>query len=73
MIDDALIVATQAVAVWAAQGLEAAMNRFNGPAEQSPDTVPNRPADRSDGLESTDHAPPTRLIRGGTRLARQHL
>lgn len=30
-IDDALIVATQAVAVWIAQGTDAAMNRFNGP------------------------------------------
>jgi len=30
-IDDALIEATQAVAVWVAQGLDAAMNRFNGP------------------------------------------
>jgi PTH1 family peptidyl-tRNA hydrolase len=30
-IDDALILATQAVAVWVTQGLEAAMNRFNGP------------------------------------------
>ena len=30
-IDDALIVATQAVAVWATLGLDAAMNRFNGP------------------------------------------
>jgi PTH1 family peptidyl-tRNA hydrolase len=30
-IDDALIDATQAVAVWVAQGLDAAMNRFNGP------------------------------------------
>jgi peptidyl-tRNA hydrolase, PTH1 family len=31
LIDDALIVATQAVAVWVAQGADAAMNRFNGP------------------------------------------
>lgn len=30
-IDDALIRATQAVAVWVTQGLDAAMNRFNGP------------------------------------------
>ncbi|WP_435018370.1 aminoacyl-tRNA hydrolase [Tundrisphaera sp. TA3] len=29
-IDDAMISATQAVAVWVAQGIEAAMNRFNG-------------------------------------------
>lgn len=29
VIDDALISATQAVAVWVSQGLEAAMNRFN--------------------------------------------
>jgi PTH1 family peptidyl-tRNA hydrolase len=31
-IDDALIVASQAVAVWVTQGIDAAMNRFNGPA-----------------------------------------
>ena len=31
IIDDALIVATQAVAVWVSQGTAAAMNRFNGP------------------------------------------
>jgi peptidyl-tRNA hydrolase, PTH1 family len=31
-IEDALIDATQAVAVWVTQGLPAAMNRFNGPA-----------------------------------------
>ena len=30
-IDDALIVASQAVSVWVAQDLAAAMNRFNGP------------------------------------------
>jgi PTH1 family peptidyl-tRNA hydrolase len=30
VIDDALIEATQAVAVWVSQGLDAAMNRFNG-------------------------------------------
>jgi len=33
VIDDALIGATQAVAVWVTQGLAAAMNRFNGPVE----------------------------------------
>lgn len=31
-MDDALILASQAVAVWTTQGLHAAMNRFNGPA-----------------------------------------
>jgi PTH1 family peptidyl-tRNA hydrolase len=31
LIDDALILASQAVAVWVTQGIEAAMNRFNGP------------------------------------------
>lgn len=31
-IEDALILATQAVAVWATQGLANAMNRFNGPS-----------------------------------------
>ena len=30
-IDDALILASQAVAVWVTQGIDAAMNRFNGP------------------------------------------
>ena len=34
VIDDALILATQAVAVWVTQGLAAAMNRFNGPPEK---------------------------------------
>ena len=32
LIDDALITATQAVAVWVTQGLATVMNRFNGPA-----------------------------------------
>jgi PTH1 family peptidyl-tRNA hydrolase len=32
IIDDALILASQAVAVWATQGIDAAMNRFNGPS-----------------------------------------
>jgi peptidyl-tRNA hydrolase, PTH1 family len=31
IIDDALILATQAVAVWVTQGLDTAMNRFNAP------------------------------------------
>jgi PTH1 family peptidyl-tRNA hydrolase len=31
LIDDSLILATQAVAVWVTQGLAPAMNRFNGP------------------------------------------
>jgi PTH1 family peptidyl-tRNA hydrolase len=31
IIDDARILATQAVAVWTDQSIEAAMNRFNGP------------------------------------------
>ena len=39
LIDDALIVATQAVAVWVAQGPDAAMNRFNGPSEVEPGVV----------------------------------
>jgi PTH1 family peptidyl-tRNA hydrolase len=30
VIDDALIAASQAVAIWIAQGVDAAMNRFNG-------------------------------------------
>jgi peptidyl-tRNA hydrolase, PTH1 family len=32
VIDDALILATQAIAVWTSQGLATAMNRFNGPS-----------------------------------------
>lgn len=35
LIDDALILATQAAAVWASQGVQTAMNRFNGPAAVS--------------------------------------
>ena len=31
IIDDGLILATQAVAVWVIQGVDVAMNRFNGP------------------------------------------
>jgi PTH1 family peptidyl-tRNA hydrolase len=31
VIDDALILASQAIAVWVGQGLAATMNRFNGP------------------------------------------
>ncbi len=36
IIDDALILASQAVAVWVTQGIDAAMNRFNGPTTSSP-------------------------------------
>ena len=35
-IDDALILASQAVAVWVTQGIDAAMNRFNGPSTSKP-------------------------------------
>ncbi len=31
ILDDSLIAVSQAVAVWASQGVDAAMNRFNGP------------------------------------------
>ena len=31
IIEEAEIAATQAVAVWVTQGIDAAMNRFNGP------------------------------------------
>lgn len=31
VIDDSLILASQAVAVWVTQGIDPAMNRFNGP------------------------------------------
>ncbi|WP_435006490.1 aminoacyl-tRNA hydrolase [Tundrisphaera lichenicola] len=33
VVEDSLIVATQAVAVWVTQGVDAAMNRFNGPVQ----------------------------------------
>jgi PTH1 family peptidyl-tRNA hydrolase len=36
IIDDALILASQAVAVWVTQGIDAAMNRFNGPPPTKP-------------------------------------
>ncbi len=36
IIDDALILATQAVAVWVTQGIDTAMNRFNGPTPSKP-------------------------------------
>jgi peptidyl-tRNA hydrolase, PTH1 family len=36
VIDDSLILASQAVAVWVTQGIDAAMNRFNGPATAGP-------------------------------------
>jgi peptidyl-tRNA hydrolase, PTH1 family len=36
IIDDALISACQAMAVWVTQGLPPAMNRFNGPGEPRP-------------------------------------
>jgi peptidyl-tRNA hydrolase, PTH1 family len=36
IIDDALILASQAVAVWVTQGIDAAMNRFNGPSPAKP-------------------------------------
>jgi len=35
VVDDALILASQAVAVWTTQGPAAAMNRFNGPTPTS--------------------------------------
>jgi peptidyl-tRNA hydrolase, PTH1 family len=36
VIDDALILASQAVAVWVTQGIDVVMNRFNGPPQASP-------------------------------------
>jgi peptidyl-tRNA hydrolase, PTH1 family len=35
-IDDALILASQAVVVWVTQGIDATMNRFNGPPTSKP-------------------------------------
>ncbi|MFO0889848.1 MAG: aminoacyl-tRNA hydrolase [Isosphaeraceae bacterium] len=36
IIDDTLILASQAVAVWVTQGIDQAMNRFNGPVTARP-------------------------------------
>ncbi len=36
ILDDTLIFASQAVAVWVTQGIDAAMNRYNGPRKISP-------------------------------------
>ena len=36
LVDDTLILATQAVAVWVTQGIDQAMNRFNGPTKNGP-------------------------------------
>jgi peptidyl-tRNA hydrolase, PTH1 family len=36
IIDDALILASQAVATWVTQGIDTAMNRFNGPTSVQP-------------------------------------
>ncbi|MBV8487386.1 MAG: aminoacyl-tRNA hydrolase [Planctomycetaceae bacterium] len=36
VLDDTLIFASQAVAVWVTQGIEAAMNRYNGPRKIAP-------------------------------------
>jgi PTH1 family peptidyl-tRNA hydrolase len=36
IVDDALILASQAVAVWLTQGIDAAMNRFNGSPKTGP-------------------------------------
>jgi PTH1 family peptidyl-tRNA hydrolase len=35
LVDDTLILASQAVAVWVTQGIDQAMNRFNGPVNTS--------------------------------------
>ena len=40
VIEDALILASQAVAVWTTRGLAAAMNRFNGPPAAGPTPSP---------------------------------
>lgn len=36
VVDDTLILATQAVAVWVTQGIDQAMNRFNGSTKNGP-------------------------------------
>ena len=36
LVDDTLILATQAVAVWVTQGIDQAMNRFNGSTKNGP-------------------------------------
>ncbi len=37
VIDDAVVLASQAVLVWASQGVEACMNRYNGAKDQKQD------------------------------------
>ncbi len=37
VIDDAILLAAQAVLVWASQGVEACMNQYNGPQDQKRD------------------------------------
>jgi PTH1 family peptidyl-tRNA hydrolase len=41
-LDDAIMTSLQAIGVWASRGLEAAMNRFNGPADPQA-SQPRRP------------------------------
>jgi len=37
VIDDAVLLASQAVLVWASRGVEACMNQYNGPKDQKPE------------------------------------
>lgn len=50
-VEDALILATQAVAVWVTRGLEAAMNQFNAAGSTGPADEPTRsgPSPRNPG------------------------
>jgi peptidyl-tRNA hydrolase, PTH1 family len=50
VMEDAMILASQAVAVWTTQGLAATMNRFNGPAE----VEKTKDKDKGNGPRPTD-------------------
>ena len=81
VIDDTLILATQAVAVWVTQGIDAAMNRFNGPAPSSGRSAADcqrpscscRPGTSTTWQLATEHTATAYSPNGGPALARQHL
>ena len=68
VIDDALILATQAVAVWVTQGIDAAMNRFNRSGQWLVASGQSRRVSPSSGwAESLARRPPCDRSRLATR------
>lgn len=63
--DDAIALAAQAALVWAKQGAEAAMNRFNGgdekekPAKKKPEDRRQRTDDKQQKAENKEQKPPS--------------